>query len=125
MFSISIKAEDSLLILDKGIPSQLTAGGCPTRIPSELLCSVADAADMFKQELRSSLTWVSAFGSDPVLSEQDPYCAEQLFREKFTDMSLLFDAVVNIDHSIFEETLFYLITDLETRVMNIGGEKSY
>ncbi|XP_067266319.1 uncharacterized protein [Chanodichthys erythropterus] len=53
----------------KGIPKDLTGRGCPKKIPQELLPHSVVAADLYSQQLGSSLTTHSTFGADPFSTE--------------------------------------------------------
>ncbi|XP_032365446.1 uncharacterized protein LOC116680976 [Etheostoma spectabile] len=80
----------------KGIPDNLAASGCPKKIPQELLPHSVEAADLYKEQLGSSLTTHSTFGVDPFLTEQDKLAVENQFAEKYPDISNLFSRAVNM-----------------------------
>lgn len=92
-----------------GVPNEVAAGGCPAKISEELLPNTSVVANMFEQELGSSLTWQSTFGTDRFSSEEDGCHAEQNFAENYPDMSLLFNHTVNNDFTPFQDALLYLI----------------
>lgn len=100
----------------KGIPNNLAASGCPTKIPQELLPHSVEAADLYREQLGSSLTTHSTFGVDPFLTEQDKLAVENQFAEKYSDISNLFSRAVNNDFAPYKEALLYLITITQRNV---------
>ncbi|XP_016119627.1 uncharacterized protein [Sinocyclocheilus grahami] len=89
----------------RGIPNELAATGCPSKILGELLSHAPVVANMYEQDLGSSLT----FGTDPFSSEEDRSHAEQDFAENYPDISLLFNQTVNSEYSLFHDALLHLI----------------
>uniref|UniRef100_A0A1A8SPT9 Uncharacterized protein n=1 Tax=Nothobranchius rachovii TaxID=451742 RepID=A0A1A8SPT9_9TELE len=92
------------------------ANRCLTEVPEELLPCASVVANMYEQDLGSSLTWVSTFGTDPFSSEEDRIHAEQDFAIDYPDMSLLFNHVVNGDHTPFQDALTSLMNVIERYV---------
>ncbi|XP_076846835.1 uncharacterized protein LOC143491565 [Brachyhypopomus gauderio] len=100
----------------KGIPNDLARQGCPKKIPLELLPHSAEAADLYNQQLGSSLTPHSTFGVDPFSSEQDKITVESQFAEQYSDISELFSRAVNNDFAPYKQALLCLITTTQRNV---------
>ncbi|KAK0132633.1 hypothetical protein N1851_032501 [Merluccius polli] len=71
--------------LAKGIPNELAAGGCPAKVPEELLPHASVVADLYQEDLGSCLTRTSTFGKDPFECEVDRIQAEQNFADQYPD----------------------------------------
>ena len=100
----------------RGIPNELAAAGCPAQISEDLLPSASVAADRYEQEFGSSLSREAAFGVDPFHTEADRSRAQRDFAVTYPDPSVIFDNVVNNDHSAFHEALFCLLNATERNV---------
>ncbi|KAL7369669.1 hypothetical protein ABVT39_005097 [Epinephelus coioides] len=100
----------------KGVPNKLAGSGCPKTIPQELLPHSVEAADLYSQQLGSSLTTHSTFGIDPFSTEQDKLTVENQFAEKYSDISVLFSRAVNEDFAPYKEAVLYLITTTQRNV---------
>ncbi|KAI7807115.1 uncharacterized protein LOC130558662 [Triplophysa rosa] len=100
----------------KGIPNDLAGRGCPKKIPQELLPHAVDAADLYSQQLGSSLTIHSTFGVDPFSTEQDKLTVENQFAEQYPDISDLFSRAVNNDFAPYKQALLFLITSTQRNV---------
>lgn len=105
----AVHAWNAHRIPGKGTPNCLAAGGCPKKLGEELLPHASQAADMYQQDVGSSLTRVSCFGTDPFSTEEDKISAEQLFAEQYPDISVLLDNVVNYNFVPFQDALLDLI----------------
>ncbi|XP_060734882.1 uncharacterized protein LOC132851919 [Tachysurus vachellii] len=100
----------------KGVPNDLAGCGCPKKIPQELLPHSVDAADLYSQQLGSSLTTHSTFGVDPFSTEQDKLRVENQFAEQYSDISDLFSRAVNNDLAPYKQALLCLITTTQHNV---------
>ena len=87
----------------------MATGGCPKKLREELLPHASEAADLYQQDVGSSLTRVSCFGTDPFSNEEDKTAAEHRFAEYHPDMSLLLNNVVNYNYVPFQDALLRLI----------------
>lgn len=67
------------------------------------------AADMNQQDVGSSMTRVSCFGTDPFSTEDEKISAEQRFAVEYPGISLLLDAVVNYNFASFQDALLHLV----------------
>ncbi|KAK2868874.1 hypothetical protein Q7C36_000745 [Tachysurus vachellii] len=94
----------------KDVPNGLAGCGCPKKIPQELLPHSVDAADLYSQQLGSSLATHSTFGVDPFSTEQDKLTVENQFAEQYSDISDLFSRAVNNDLAPYKQALLCLIT---------------
>ncbi|GAA6066835.1 uncharacterized protein LOC122137508 [Tachysurus ichikawai] len=88
----------------------------PQKIPQELLPHSVDAADLYSQQLGSSLTTHSTFGVDPFSTEQDKLRVENQFAEQYSDISDLFSRAVNNDLAPYKQALLCLITTTQRNV---------
>lgn len=97
------------VISGRGVPNRLAEGGCRAKIDEMLMPNASVAADMYCQEVGSTLTRLSMFGSDPITSVEDRASVEQYFREQWPDISVLFDEAVNYNGTPFKNALMCLI----------------
>lgn len=80
------------------------------KISAALLPHGPEAADLYNETLGSSLTRVSAFGTDPFRNEHEKATVEQLFSEKCPDITDLLNNAVNKNFLPFKEALISLVT---------------
>ncbi|XP_060774401.1 uncharacterized protein LOC132884562 [Neoarius graeffei] len=104
-----VQAWNAHRIPGHGIPNELAADGCPVKISERLLPSAPVAAAMYEEELGSSITWTFVFGMDPFSSVSDRCSAEDVFADRYPDISVLFNNVVNNNHTSFCDALLYLV----------------
>ncbi|XP_041843882.1 uncharacterized protein LOC121641670 [Melanotaenia boesemani] len=105
----TLQAWNAHRIPGKGIPNNLAQCGCKANVTEDLLPEASAAADFYRQEVGSSLTRESVFGTDPFLSEEDKSQAETEFSLLHTDVAALFDSVVNRHFTPFQECLIDLV----------------
>ena len=79
-------------------------------IVRNLCAHFTEAAELYRQQLGSSLTPQSTFGVDPFLTEEDKLMAENQFAEQYSDISELMSRAVNNDFTPYKEALLFLIT---------------
>ncbi|KAI9517713.1 hypothetical protein NQZ68_000881 [Dissostichus eleginoides] len=91
------------------IPNQLAHGGCPKRLPADLLPEATDAADCYHQEVGSSLTRVSLFGRNPFATVEHQTAAEQEFARNYADIAELFERAVHNEPAPFQNGIKDLI----------------
>ncbi|XP_034005379.1 uncharacterized protein LOC117497578 isoform X1 [Trematomus bernacchii] len=96
-------------IQGKGIPDQLAHGGCPKRLPADLLPEATDAADCYYQEVGSSLTRVSLFGRNPFATVEHQTAAEQEFATNYADIAELFERAIHNQPAPFQNGIKDLI----------------
>ena len=84
-------------------------GGCPAKVSEELLPHASIVAEMYQQDLGSSLTRTSTFGTDPFELEEGRVLAEQAFANWYPDITTLFDQAVNYNFAPFQESVMHLI----------------
>nr|XP_055066423.1 uncharacterized protein LOC129448235 [Misgurnus anguillicaudatus] len=104
-----VEAWNNHRIPGKGIPNQIAQGGCAKKISAALLPHGTEAADLYMNTLGTSLTRVSAFGTDPFTSEHEKATVEQLFSEKCPDITYLLNNTVNKNFLPFKEALMCLV----------------
>ncbi|XP_034054739.1 uncharacterized protein LOC117534609 [Gymnodraco acuticeps] len=96
-------------IQGKGNPNQLAHGGCPKRLPADLLPEATDAADCYHQEVGSSLTRVSLFGRNPFATVEHQTAAEQEFARNYADIAELFERAIHNEPAPFQNGIKDLI----------------
>ncbi|TRY60172.1 hypothetical protein DNTS_009054 [Danionella cerebrum] len=111
-----VKSWNAHRIPGKGIPNNLSGRGCPKKIPWELLPHSVEAAELYRQQLGSSLTTHSTFGVDPFSTEHDKITVENQFAEQYSDMSDVFCSAVNNDFSPYKQVLLCLINITQRNV---------
>lgn len=91
-------------------PQVISGRGVPNaEIDKVFLPNASVAADMYHQEVGSTLIRLSMFGSDPIASVEYRASVEQHFTEQWPDISVLFDEAVNCNGIPFKNALMYLI----------------
>ncbi|XP_072573404.1 uncharacterized protein [Paramormyrops kingsleyae] len=104
-----VEAWNEHRIPGKGIPNQLAGGGCPKKVSEVLLPHASEAANLYNEELRSTLTTDSSFGTDPFTYEEQKATVERVFTETYPDIAELLNSTVNKNHSPFKDAVLYLI----------------
>ncbi|XP_065125914.1 uncharacterized protein [Paramisgurnus dabryanus] len=93
----------------KGVPNVLGEGGCFKKIHEDLLPNSTVAANMYLQEMGSALTTPTTYGVCPFQTEEECTYAEQYFNEQFSDLSILYNDVINNNYRVFQEAVMSLI----------------
>ncbi|XP_073688666.1 uncharacterized protein [Garra rufa] len=101
----------------RGVPNALGEGGCFKKISEDLLPNSTAAANLYFEEMGSSLTTPTTFGIYPFSTEEDCAHAEQSFIEQFPDLPILYNSVAHNNYRNFQEAVMCLI-DVTRRYSN-------
>ena len=98
-----------MTILGHRIPNNIGSESTRARVGEDAFPSAETSAAMYAQDLGSSLTAYSPYGTDPFSSEDARKMCQDTFNHEIPDLHFLLNSAVNLDQAPLQNAVHKII----------------